>query len=181
MTKLWVIPRAWEVGEFNTDLKMQEISNSLEWLKDRPNDNKRTTNLGSNFSQAMTGVGNWFAINDTLLTMTITTAVANERVLVWLKGNAFTTGAAGQSLYWDVLLDDTNYASSGAPTAPLGLDVIQNPVTTLFFPFIFMAYITIPTAGVHTIKHRWAGTNAITFIIATSTAIQLASGGALDI
>lgn len=167
MTKIWISPRVWDIGELVDDLKMQEVSNALEWLKDRPFDQKLLINTGANTVQAVTGVGNWFAIDDANLTLNISTVSANERVKVTFDLIFSTSGAASSGIWWDVLVDDTYYLSSGTATSStIGLGIYFSTMAAAGVQRIFFeAYGNILAAGAHTLKVRFGGTNATTITI----------------
>lgn len=183
MTKLWNDPHQWDVGELNSHTKMQAVSDGLEWLKDRPYDNKIAVNVGSNIAQATTGVGNWFAANDALFTINITTAKANERVLVLFEGVWSTSGALSSSMFWDVLLDDTTYASTGTgSSANAGLGrIFSAAAANVVQNFSQFAVVVIPTAGVHTLKLRIGGTNATTVTLVYTSVNDTIRFSGLDI
>lgn len=167
MSKLWVAPRVWAKAERMTSVKMQEVSNALEWLKDRPYAVARVTGQGANITQACTGNTNFFAANDTLYALSLTTAVANEKVLVMFRSHWSTSGAIASQMNWDVLLDDTNYLSSGTATpTPGGIHHLSSVgAAAVIQPFFCWGIFTIPTAGIHTLKLRIAGTNATTITL----------------
>lgn len=183
MTKLWNNPHQWDVGELNSHTKMQAVSDALEWIKDRPYDNKLVTNQGSSLTQVVTGAGNWFALSDALFTLNISTAVANERIRFDFMGIWSTTAAIANAFYWDILVDDTNYASSGTPTSSgVGLAQLVSVVAAnVLQPFNVFAHYVVPTAGLHTFKLRVAGTTAQTITWYCSNANQILRLDGLDI
>lgn len=183
MTKIWVSPRIWGIGELVDDLKMQEVSNALDWLKDRPFDQKVVANTGANFTQAVTGLGNWFAVDDAAFTLNIGTANANERVRVSLDFIFSTTGALGTYIFWDVYVDNTYFGSTGTASSPqsgLGLHYSVGAAGTQQH-VNFEAFITILAAGDHTLKLRMGGSNTTTLTVYKSSAATAIRFAALDI
>lgn len=156
MAKLWTNPRQWEAGEQTTSDKMIEISDSMEWLKDRP---LQTIALrdSSNLTVTMpTPTSVQYAVSDALLTLTVETAKANERVRFDARWEWSVNVAAGNQHGIDILMDDTTWVSSGTATpktygfytvnSVVGSGVLQN--------LSFHKYFIVPTAGIHTFKLR---------------------------
>src|ERR1041385_8339057 len=170
MSKIWTQPKVWAIGESVNDLKMQDVSNNMEWLKDRPYNNIHSN--GGNTVQATTGTPNWFAANDALYTLTVTTAAANEKLLIGFRGIFATNGAIGSGFWYDLLMDGTTWLStmSGTPSTGHGLgEFIQMTALNLGNEFSHFAIAVIPTAGTHTFALRIGGTNAVTVTLFANT------------
>ncbi len=186
MSKIWTQPaRQWLIGELVDDLKLNEITNALEWLKDKPFQQNSVTNGGTNFVQLSAGAGTWYAPSDDNYTLNVTTYVPNEVFRVDLFGEWSTASAAGASgLFWDVLIDGSIYGSSGLATSiSRGFgQFIQQSAANVKNPVSTFAYITIPTAGDHTIKLRLSAVSGTTFTwFMASAGIDISRFAVLDI
>lgn len=180
MSKIWVSPRQWDIAEPITAEKLQAYSDALEWLKDRPR--SIVVSKSSNFVIVLSTTV-WAAVSDAALTLSLTTSVANEDVVLYWEGVYSTATAVGTiAAAWDILVDDTNYISSGTPTpAAFGCRLMYNAAGSGNVQnFAFQKRWTVPTAGVHTFKLRVLGSTTNTLTVYSSSAFEF-EFGALDI
>lgn len=147
----WITPRVWVVREAITATKLNEISESLNFLFKTARSIVTQFGGGTNLTSTNTSFA---AVDDAQFTLSIDVPEGAD-VLCWFNAAAQHSLTTGSAIF-DVLIDDTNYVSSGTGT----------PATTGCFPQRSIqgtsaAYvggnliIEGLSAGVHTFKLRW--------------------------
>ena len=180
MSSIWTDPKLWEVGDPITEVEMNAISDNLNWLQDRPMMIKEGNAFGNKTIVLSTTV--WQAIDDTNFTLTLETSHVNDDVLFTGDWCWSSNGVQGTQHYYDILVDDTYYISSGTATPNAkGKRIATNPVNSnIVMNYSLMIHYKQPTVGVHTYKLRVLGSTAATVIWYNQTGYEM-SFGVLDI
>lgn len=180
MSKIWTAPKLWEVGNPLTDVEMNAISNNLEWLKSRPYALKEGNTAGNKAIALSTTI--WAAIDDTYYTLTLETTEANDDILFLGSFLWSSNGAANSSHFYDILVDDSYYISSGTstPAAKGKRQVYSQGAAGIIASNSFIVHYKQPTVGVHTYKLRVLGAVAQTVTWYNTSGLEFYFG-ALDI
>lgn len=151
MARIWTAPITYKYKQvMSAALSNEQLRDNLEYLKMKP---RNYSELGGVASDVPTLTTSLLAVNDLNWTCTITTVEANEEVFVYYQ--ALVNLATGsQLLILDVLMDNTNYLSSGTPTALTnGIASILHASTSNHWG-TFRKRVVVASAGTHTFKLR---------------------------
>lgn len=148
---IWNDPKTWGYKDVFTATEGNEMSDNLRYLKKPSRDFKDLKGMSGVVAALTTTLA---AVDDTNLLLSLTTYEANEDVFFTLNGS-MSLATAAQYLYFDVLVDNTWYASSGTGVA-LANNLFPHYMTTnaIVYLISYTKKIIIPTAGVHTFKLR---------------------------
>ncbi len=149
----WIDPREWVVGEGITATKLNEISESINYVHDKPKSIVTIFGSGADLTTTSTTI---VAVDDAQFTLSLQ-VIAGESVVVALVVD--TTGSTTNiNPVYDVIIDDTTYVSSNTAT-PLtaGLWTRYTPTAATSVSGLPAAPVIITglVAGVHTFKLRW--------------------------
>ena len=113
MPAVWTTPSTWVDNELVTASKLNtHVRDNLTYLYDRP---KHIITINTNNQVTGFTSTTFAAINDGLLTLTLTTTGRPVEL-----NAAFHISSTGNSFFFDWLIDDTIWASSGTTTALTG-------------------------------------------------------------
>lgn len=152
MPAIWTAPKDWVykdiVSAANANI---QIRDNLLYLKKKP---RHVIDLKGLATIAVVQSTTFAAVDDSQLTLTITTSEANEDVWLSVQG-ALNVNASAVFLYFDWLMDTTTWVSSGTNTGlTSGAALMYILSTGVVYPVSIRIKVTVPTAGVHTFKLR---------------------------
>lgn len=147
MAVTWTTPRTWIIEEpINVSKLNTELSGNMNYLYNRPATYVTIKGDGTNLTNALT---TFSALDDAQFTLNLTTTSGRVEFIL----NAMVSRSAAGILEWDVLIDDSTYASSGTATPVTnGLGGLQ--VTTTVDQLNGRFRIDGLTPGLHTFKLR---------------------------
>lgn len=143
----WTSPRTWVIEEpITVDKLNNELSGNMLHLFNRPSQYATIKGNGTNLTNALT---TFSPLDDAQFTLQINTATGNVQLILTAMVQRSATGV----IEWDVLVDDSVYASSGSATPVthgLGGQYVSTATDQLSGSFI----LTGLTPGLHTFKLR---------------------------
>lgn len=147
----WITPREWVVGEAISATKLNEISESLNYIHEKP---KSVVTIYGSGTDLTTGSTTYVAVDDAQFTLSLEVQ-AGEDVRLWLT-LVHTNATTGTLNDYDVIIDDTTYVSANIGT-PLTQGIIRGRIAAGAVNQSNNAYLVISglSAGVHTFKLRW--------------------------
>lgn len=152
MARIWTAPITYKYKQvMSAALSNEQLRDNLEYLKMKP---RTYAPLALVTNDVLAATTTYQAVNDLNWAVSIATSEANEEVFVYFQCLISLSAGTPQALLLDVLVDNTNYLSSGTPTP------ITNGVgfflfaTTSATSWGFRKRLIIPTIGTHTFKLR---------------------------
>ncbi len=153
MAHPWIAPIDWAEGQPLTATDLNKLSTMFRYLYDRPSVVATVRGSGSDITTASTTN---VAVDDGQFALTLVTTGSALRIELDCH---VAHSVAANFIAFDVLIDDTNYASSmtGTP-ATQGLWSPRIPTAAGIYPFSGAHVLTLgqlTPAGSHTFKLRW--------------------------
>lgn len=153
----WTTPITWSIRDAITMVKLNaQLRDNLNFLHARPSSVVTVNGGGSNLTTtSLTMV----AVDDAQFTLTLAVN-SGENVDLWING-VMGGSAANINNMVDVIVDDTNYISSGSGT-PLAFGLWYNGAATSATINGIVGRVTLGglSAGTHTFKLRWMVSSA---------------------